>query len=424
MWNRLKKIIANPSIQTLGIFAGGNFLVAVIGGISSLIQARWISPEIFGEFRKYAIPTNYFAIGLIFVHDGVMRQYPYFIGKGEAEEGIQFVRAAKWWYLCLCHFFSSIFLILIGTSLWHGNFRAAAAWGVQIASIWMLVYGAYLGVIYRTSNDFKVLSINNSKGSVFGFVLLPLVNLLGYWGLCARSALQTAFTLYLNHHRVPLKESARFDPKRLATLVRISLPLSIPGYVNTSLLTATINYSVFHFLTERDLGIYGVASTLQAMGMTVTSAMQQMYWPRIGKKYGETHSLSACVNYALKPTVLTILAGTAIAAFVCIVISPFIRLFIPKYIDAIPIIRILALNIPLGAASIPFISYVMALKYKTLLSLSMVQTATCILCILILPKSLSMVAWSVVFGLLSYIVGGYLSLFLMKDGFARLADAR
>ena len=147
---RLKDLIKHPSLGTFGVFAGGNFFVAVLGGIGGLIQGRWIGPEILGEFGKFGILTAYFNIGLVFVHDGLARQYPYLLGKGKKEEALEVASHAKWWYLFLCSLFSPVFLILSLISIIKGDYHAAAGWAVQIPVVFVALYGAYLGVMYRT----------------------------------------------------------------------------------------------------------------------------------------------------------------------------------------------------------------------------------------------------------------------------------
>ena len=106
----LKKILKSPSLQTLGIFAGGNLLVAVLGGLGSLLQARLVGPEVLGELAKFGILTGYLNVGLVLVHDGLMRQFPYLLGQGNKEEALKVAAAAKWWYLFLSWLFTLFFI--------------------------------------------------------------------------------------------------------------------------------------------------------------------------------------------------------------------------------------------------------------------------------------------------------------------------
>lgn len=404
---RIKQNGMSNAIRTLSVFAGGSLVISIISGVGGIIQSRWISPEVFGEFRKYGILTGYLNIGLICVNDALMRQYPYLIGKGDQREALEVAAAAKWWYLALSYIVSLLFVALAALSFLRGDARAVAGWGVQIVAVWIAFYGVYLGVMYRTSQDFKRLTYNNLYSSTVGFVLLVIVKLWGYWGVIVRNGVQLVFGLWLNHKHVPVSVRGVWDPKRLWGLAKMSLPISVPGYVSTSLTTATLSFVILRYLGQADLGIYAISLSLQGMAMTVTTSLAQMFYPKIMHKYGETESFTACIRYALKPTFLNVVLSTAIVAVLCIVIDPFVRLIIPKYVAAIPIIRIMSLSIILTAAALPFVVFVSALRYRTIGCLALVRFAACFVLIGCLPKTLAIIAWSVVGAEIVYVLVGY-----------------
>lgn len=404
---RIKDILKSPSLFTFGFFAGGNVVVAVLGAIGGLLQARWVAPEVLGEYRKYGILTAYLNIGLIIVQDALMRQYPFLIGKGDKEEALMVVAAAKWWYMALSYLFSALFIVLTGFSLVHCDFRASVGWGVQIVMVWSSFYGIYLGVMYRTSQDFKQLTYNNVLSATFGFILLVVVKVWGYWGVVLRSGIQSLASLWLNHAYAPVKVKSVFDSRRLFQLAKMSLPISVPGYVGTSLTSATMSFLIVKYLGQTDLGIYGVALTLQGMAMIVTSAVGQLFYPKIMHKFGECKDFWSCIKYTIKPTCINLFVSVMIVVLFCIVIGPFVRVVIPKYTDTIPIICILSINIILTAVELPFLVFVSALKYRVISILSVIRFVACFALIFLLPKTLPMIAWSGIFGQLIYVLVGY-----------------
>lgn len=408
------QLVTSGTFRTLSIFAGGNLLIAVLGGLGGIIQARWITPEVFGEFRKYGILTGYLNIGLIVVHDALMRHYPYLIGKGDRAEALRFVSAAKWWYMTLSHLFSALLVCLTVFALFRGEYRASVGWGVQIIVVWNAIYGAYLGVIYRTSQDFKRLTYNNLMGNVCGFLLLPAVKFFGYWGVAARNGLLLATGLLLNHNYAPVQVEGRFDRIRLVQLAKMSLPLSVPGFINTSLTGATVSYVILRLLGEADLGIYGMSLALQSMAMTVTTSLCQICYPKIMHKFGEAEDFLSCVKYTLRPTCLNLALSVVIVAMLCLLIAPFVRMVIPKYVASIPIIRILSVNIILTALALPFVVFVSALKYRTIISLSIVRFVACFGMIGLLPKTLPMIVWCTIVAEFVYVLSGYGVIFKMQ----------
>jgi O-antigen/teichoic acid export membrane protein len=403
----LKKLINSPSFRTLGVFAGGNFLIAVLSGLGGLIQARWIDPEVFGEFRTFGILTSYLTIGLVLVHDGLMRQYPYLLGQGNKVDALRVAGTAKWWYLLVSWCFSFLFAGLSLTSFLQGDFRAAVGWSVQILVVWGTIYGAYLGVMYRTSSDFKRLTYNSTIASVFGFGALVIVKVWGYWGLAVRAALSNIVALYVSRRYVPVKVKAKFDVRGLIDLAKISLPLSIPGYIGTSFLTASMSFIVLKYCGQHGLGIYGTAFTFQAMAMTLTTAIHQMFSTKLTYKFGETEDVAACLKWARRPTLLSVAAATVLAVALCIMIDPFIRLVLPKYIDAIPVIQILSISLPLAALQLPLIILRTALWYKSVISLTAIRVLVSLLTVAVLPKTLIVIVGSLLLGDVCAMIVGF-----------------
>lgn len=403
----LRKILKSSSLRTLGIFAGGNFFAAVLGGLSGLIQARWIGPEVLGEFAKFSILTIYFNIGLVLVHDGLCRQFPYLLGKGNKDAALKIASTAKWWYLLLCWFFSLIFAVLSLMSVLRRDYRSAIGWGAQIPFIWSAIYGVYLGVMYRSSQDFKQLSYNSVIAKVVDFSALIMVKIWGYWGLAARTVTGSVVGLYLGRHYVPVKVKAALDVKVLKDLARISLPISIPGYISTSFLKASLSFIVLKYCGQHELGIYAMAISFQAVAMTLTGSIHQMFITKLNYKYGETEDIAVCLKWAWTPMLLSVAISMVLALALCLVIGPFTTIFLPKYVEAIPVIRILALQLPLSAAGLPLLLINTALWYKSTAALTFTNMLACLTAVAMLPKTLNVIVSCIIFGGVCNLIVGY-----------------
>lgn len=403
----LRETIQAPSFRTLGTFAGGNLLVAVLGGLAGLIQARWIAPEVLGEYRKFGILFSYLAVGVSVVCDALARQFPYLTGKGKADEALKVAACAKWWYFFLCWIFSFVFAALSLTSVVQGDYRSAVGWGAQIPCSWAVMFGGYFSVMYRSSSDFERLAYNNTMAAVFGFGALVLVKAWGYWGLAARAVLQGAVGLYLARRNVPVKVKAVLDVKGLVTLAKISLPLSIPGYISTSFLSASLSFIILKYCGQSGLGVYGLALTFQAMAMTLSVAIQQMFITKLTYRFGATGDVAACLRWAKRPTLLSVGAATVLALVLCLAVGPFIRLILPKYEVAIPVIRILALQLPLAAAGLPLLIISTALWYRSVSALSLTRVLVCLAAVVVFPKTLAVIAGCMMLGDFAALIAGY-----------------
>jgi len=303
--------------------------------------------------------------------------------------------------------FTILFAGLALMSMIRSDIRAVIGWSVQIPIVWSSIYGGYLGVMYRTSSDFKRLSYNNIILSIFSFGALIMVKVWGYWGLAARLALQNAVGLYINRHYVPVKVKAAFDGKMLLKLAKISLPLSIPGYISTSCLSASLSLIVLKYCGQSGLGIYSMALAFQVLFMTFTSALQNMFTTKLNYKFGETGDVSACLKFAKRPTILSVGATAVMVLVLCIVIGPFIRLVLPKYEAAIPVIRILALQMLLSAAALPLLIIQAALWYKSVSALTLTRVLVCLAAVAALPKTVETVAACMILGDSAALIVGF-----------------
>jgi len=213
--------------------------------------------------------------------------------------------------------------------------------------------------------------------------------------------------VYLGKRYLPVKEEAALDVKGLYELAKVSLPLSIPGYIATSCLGASLSLLVVKHFGESGLGIYGMALTFQGMAMTLTLAVRQMFITRLTYKYGETHDVSACLGWAKIPTILSITAATVCALILGLAIGPFVRLVLPKYGEAIAVIRILAVQLPLSAAGLPLLIIEVALWYRSVLVLALTRFVVCLTAVFVMPKTLGAVAASLVLSELIAVFVGF-----------------
>ncbi len=401
------------TLKTVGAFAGGNFLAAAISGVSGILYSRWISPDDLGEFNKYGILTGYLGIGLIFVHGALQRQYPYLIGKGETEEATRVSEAAKWWYMAFSWIGTLLFAGLTVQALYHENYKAVLGWLVQIPALWMAIYGLYLQAMYRNSSDFVKLSNNQLIASVVAFVLLVLVKFFSYWGFLVRFFIQGSVSLWVHEKYNPSPVKARFDFPRLKQLAKMSLPLSVPAYIDTYLLNSSISFFILNYLGERNLGIYSWALMLQGMAMILVRAIHQIYVTRITIRYGQTNDIRDCFRYSLKPTLLSVATSVLMALAFHFAIEPFVALVAPNYLNSVPVLRILIWQMPLFASGLGLIIMSTALWYKSLITLRILKTIFCLLIIWFLPRTINGVAWGIVFSDLLYYLLGYVVLIIL-----------
>lgn len=385
---KLVQVIKSPTFLTLGIFASANMLATAVSGLGGVIQARWVSPEILGEFQKYGILTSYLAILVILVQDGLMRQFPYLIGQGRRDEAIAIAATAKSWYVLAAVVVAAIFSVLSIAALVRGDLIAAAGWGTQVIASISGTYGVYLQTIYRRSMEFKRLSYNGLISSVVGFVFLIAVRCFGFYGLALKAIGQHIVRLACDARYIPIKVKMIWDRRRFVDLAKISLPLSIEGYIRTSFMTATFGFLVVRYCGAKDLGLYGIAAAFEGFAMLFVMSLMQIFDVKMANKFGESDSFEKSVKSLIVPTVLGIGCAIILAVVLCLLIGPFIRLFVPKYVDAIPVVYVLSAALPVTAAIMPTRMLRIALMYRSIYFLAILRVALLVFTVQFIPHTI------------------------------------
>ena len=409
--NYIKTVIKSPTFTSFGAFAGSNVIATVIAGVGGLLQARWVAPEVFGEFQQYAILTGYLGILCQVANDGLIRQYPYYLGKGQKEMALDIAGVAKWWFLVATFIGCAIFSVLTIKSAIQGNLHATLGWGAQIVSVVSLFYGVFLGIMYRTASDFKRLSINNLISAGAGFGFLVLVRFWGYCGVAARFMLFTGIQVFVNHKYMPVKVKAHFEWKKFKELASISLKFSIPAYMHASGLTATRASLLLYFCNTAGLGIYSMAAAFKLLAMSFSNSLNQIFNVKVITRYGQTENIWTCLKYSARPAFLAFLLSLCVVVGGWLGLPPFIKAFVPKYTAAIPVINVLLVSVLIFPLALPLLSLKAALMWKSAAAQAFSNFLVTVSVILLLPKEPIMFAVATVCGEFSESLVGYGILF-------------
>ena len=301
-----------------------------------------------------------------------------------------------------------------------GDWRAVIGWGAWIVVSWMTIYGTFLGIMYRTSSDFKRLSVNSLCAATWSFVALAIVRLFGYCGLAIRMASVAVFNIYLNSKHLPVKIKAVCDFGKLKELASISFRFALPAYFHSSGLTATMNALILYFCSKQGLGVFAVALSFQGLALTFSNSLNQIFNIKVTTKFGASEDIRVCLRYAIKPALLGMVLSFCIAVAGMFLIGPFIRLVIPKYVESIPVIQVLLFGIITSSLNLPLLVIKAAMMWKTAAVQAFANFVVTISLIVLLPKSPVWVAVAMVCGGFVEPLVGYIALWLLVVRKAKL----
>lgn len=411
--NKIKKYISNfnyKRYKTAALFTSGNFLVAIIGGISGLLYGKWIDPGTLGEFNKYGILTGYLAFGIIFVDAAFQRHFPYYLGKGNKEKALEIASYAKWFYQALFYLGLLIFSVLALNALFNHNYRGFAGWSAQILAYGITTLGLYLNILYRSNDDFLKLNRNMLITAGMGVLTLPLIYFFHFSGLAVRKILQDFTNLYTLYKRAPYRVKAKFNLKEIKNLAKVSLPLQLPVYLDSHLLKATISLFILKYLGEEQLGLFAMALMLQGFLLVFSKSLNQIIVTKLMLKFGSNDSLNETFKYIIKPVVALSLSSLILVLIFNYLIGYAVPIFLPMYVGSIVILQILAFELVLALARVPFTLFISSLMYKEMIVIRVTKVLITFLALLFFHENLTQIALVIISANLLNLIAGYILL--------------
>ena len=354
-WRRMMAGESRKQIAvSVSALAGSGLIAIVIRFLGTLVQARYVGPEVLGRYAVFTIVPSYLFLLHLGVFTALARQYPYWIGQGDRGRALNYVANGLGWARALGTVQAVGFLI---PSLWsalHADWIAAMGWGAQSIMSFTDRYMLYLGTTYRGSSEFVSWSKTSIVGAVTSLLMLPVVIINAFGGLCLRAAIPNVLSAWYAHRHRPLKIAARLDRSTLVDMIAFGAPLMLAGYVYTSLWDAVVNSFVVARLGDKSLGILTFAGSLVAALATLSTSISSVFVPRIAALYGSSNNnMAAGFRYCMRVGLVGTLVMAPIALGACFLMGPFVRHFLPGYLDCIPVARWLCWTTLLPVLDLP-----------------------------------------------------------------------
>jgi O-antigen/teichoic acid export membrane protein len=318
---------------------GGNLISTVIRMFSGFLTARCVEPSVMGLFNGIGLVQGYVPFLQLGVLNGLNRELPYYVGKGDHERVRQLAAAAQAWALMLG---VGVAATLTGVSAWqaaHGHWMLAAGWLANAATCFFLFYCTYyLEITFRTRSDFARLALINVVMSVTSLALVAVIWWLSFYGLCVRAALVGAVQFALLWAWRPVKVSPALRREPLLHLLKIGAPIFAVGqvYAYWGTLEATL---MLYYCGTRGLGLYSVAAMASTTVLMLPLALSQVLYPQMAEQYGRTADLRVIVKSALRPMLAALLVMSVLTAIGWFLVPPVVGILLPKYVDGVPAVQ-------------------------------------------------------------------------------------
>jgi hypothetical protein len=354
------------TIQVVGAVATSNFLGTALGVFGSLVQAHFISPDDLGYVRKYSVVAGYamfLSLGLFII---LQREYPVLIGRGERERARRTVAIVQSWSLLTSTVVCGILLGVTITNVFQGRWREASAWFIQIVAVWSTLYLGYLGCTFRSGEEFKRLAKSQVWSSLAGVAVLPFFWLSPFPALVLRSVTsQIVSSVYLYVVR-PVKVAWCLPWWEFYHLVKRGLRLFISDYLRYIFWLTVEIWVMYQFAGDIGVGLLMFSKIIIESTNQISTAINQVYLPRVAQKFGLEGSVRSCLRLALRPTMLNLGCSLIITGCVWFMVPPIISYAFHNYVEAIPLMRILVLQSFIVSMSLPLYMVTLLEGYREL----------------------------------------------------------
>jgi O-antigen/teichoic acid export membrane protein len=322
-----------------GSLAGGNMVSMVLRLIGGFLLGRLVEPATLGLFNGIGLVLGYAPFLQLGVLNGLNRELPFFVGKGDRERVKELAAAAQAWAMMVG---AVVFIALAGVAVWYlaaGEWWKAAGWATNAVLALLAFYNTlYMQNTYRTSMDFAKLALGGVIENATALALLTVVAVLNFYGLCLRAIIAgvvSATVLYLWR---PIRVGPHWNLGHLKHLLFIGAPIFAVGQIY-SYWTVINSTLVLKLAGTTGMGLYSMVLMAGATVELIPLAVVQVVYPRMAEQYGRRQSVHALTSIARKPIIASVLGLIPVIALAWWAVGPVMHLLIPKYVDAVPAMR-------------------------------------------------------------------------------------
>jgi O-antigen/teichoic acid export membrane protein len=309
-----------------------------VGAFTSFLIPKILDPANYGIWVTLLLIVSYAPIIAFGTVEALMRQYPYFIGKGELTKAKE-IESSVFSSIIL----SALLLILAGFSFLY--FLKIESIEKFLPQIRMMILASAMGLFsaffshrFAAHQSFKAFGIIDSTRAVL--TLLIVVSCSWFWGLkgtvygFAITEFIMCFLTAILSFRICGGVGVNFNRDLIWNAIRIGLPISLVWWVIT--LESSVDRAVSSWLLGKNsTGYYGLGLSIVTIIILIPRAINRVFFPKINEGIGKNLDFKALSSLVIQPgRIFSIFLPIIVSTLILIV--PLIYQFIfPKYLKGL-----------------------------------------------------------------------------------------
>jgi O-antigen/teichoic acid export membrane protein len=343
--DRLKSIVNNKRNIATGTFTAGRLVCTFLHVINGLVLVRLLDPADLGFFNKNTVVLGYLLFCTAGIFSGLSRELPYYIGKKDITTAHALTAVANAFAIVLG---AIAFVLFGGMALKYGidkQYWLCAVWGSNAIVAFQTIYKLYLGVTFRTHQDFVRLASIDVSIALVSLASLVLVWRWQYYGLCVRTVFVALISLIVMYHLRPLRVAPHWDFTKFRHLFKIGIPIFLTGYI-VAWWGATMSLTWIAWkCSDIQMGLYTFPVFVFSTVTLFSSSFTQVYYPRMTQAYATNENIRGLFRILMRPLALLLVIHVIILIVGWLLMPYAVHLLAPKYIESVFPAQLMLLNL-------------------------------------------------------------------------------
>jgi O-antigen/teichoic acid export membrane protein len=337
------KIVANFLYSFVAVF-----LVRFIGGITTFVIARILSPADYGLWVTLLVIASYAPIICLGTVETLVKMFPFYMGRGEPEKAKRLES----------NVLGSLVLaaaLLLAAGAVFPLFTNAAIVGSLGNVIRLIVLAAGLALFsmfyyyrFTAHQNFRYVSYFETLRAIGMFALIvPFAWLWGITGAALAFTVNEILILSFSYgasNRVLGKMTIGFDLREMRGLVAIGFPITVIWWTYM-LQTSADRLISMSMLGKEATGYYGLGASMVSAIVLIPMVLGRVLYPKVNEEVGKNATRERLNLYVLAPAQGLGLVLPFFIGLLIILTPQLFRFFFPKYVPGIVSAQILLIGV-------------------------------------------------------------------------------